>query len=296
MRTAPTSPSDLNPWGPPHEQVRALRPRRCPGRRLASNRRCGRLRHGLGDRRGACEERNRRHRRLRHLLDPAHARHDRDAIQPRAKASRSPPPGHRRSRQGRNCARPSTHETAPDRVTPNGDGSAFHIPCAGATVRRTVAGDDMPHGAAPRPDELGGSPGITERLSSPRAVAYPPVRHACERLLTPAAGIGSLARGNLYMASTWRAAGLLQRQRYGPVRAADARPATEPLAAAAGRPTERRVYAPKTTSPAPCTGRIRYRDSHQHPGRCPCAKYDRVLTRSRAALGFRRASATRGKR
>ena len=89
-----------------------------------------------------------------------------------------------------------------------------------------------------------------------------------------------------------RAAGLLRRQRCGPVRADDARPASEPLSGAAGRPTEHRVCTPKTTSPAPCTGRLRYRDSHQHPGRCPCARYDRVLTRSRAALGFRGASVT----
>ena len=93
-----------------------------------------------------------------------------------------------------------------------------------------------------------------------------------------------------------RAAGLLRRLRCGPVRAADARPASEPLSAPAGRPTEHSVCTPMTTSPAPCTGRLRYRDSYQPPGRFPCARYDRVLTRSRAALGFRGASATQGRR
>ena len=55
---------------PPHEQVRAPCSRRRPRRRLENNRRRGRFRHGPGDRPGACEERNRRHRRPRHVLDP----------------------------------------------------------------------------------------------------------------------------------------------------------------------------------------------------------------------------------
>ena len=103
------------------------------------------------------------------------------------------------------------------------------------------------------------------------------------------------------------------------------------LTATVARTPEHRARTLRTKSPAPCTGRPRYRgfplaevgeflqgdpdlqlhnpieactpsgrlatwNSHQHRVRCTCAKYHHVLTRQRVPLRFREASATRGLR
>ena len=136
------------------------------------------------------------------------------------------PPGFRRAGEAHAMTKPF-----PSQVS---DRSAHaRLPQPARTDTR--ARSPHPASAHPRPPAVAGPP-----ILEPRVVCGQHMRSRTGRFAIRAnacAGLRRTSAPSRAGTSISRAAGLLRRQRCGPVRAADARPASEPLSAPAGRPT-----------------------------------------------------------
>ena len=150
------------------------------------------------------------------------------------------------------------------------------------------------------------------RLLSTQAVTVSAIRHSCAHMRGHARSLNPLARGCLIRpdANCPRGHGCAR------VRASTTGTVPQALTATVVRAPEHRARTWRTKSPAPCIDGTRFRgfpsrrstnargvpvgsictivtrDSNHHCVSCPCAKYHRVPTRHRAALGFREDFAT----